>query len=135
MEKWSVSRLSKEILLRRAGVWLTWVRGATSWGLRQLVEYPLISYPAVLLMISGPLLALRLVARPRVRADAEALHRMRSLACLALAAVGFFLTYLTLTSCVSFPFRRYFVSTVLFIPSALVAILFECWRVLADLES
>lgn len=62
--------------------------------------------------------------------DAEALLRARSLACLVLAAIGFFVTYLLVVSCLSFPFPRYFVSAALLLPSALTALLAESWRLI-----
>ena len=50
------------------------------------------------------------------------------LAGLAAIAVGFFLSYLGLLSLVSFPFERYFVGAVIFLPSTLCAMLFVLWR-------
>lgn len=54
--------------------------------------------------------------------------RTRTLLLLWVLALSFFATDTFLISLVSFPFWRYFLSTMIFLPCALTATLFEIWR-------
>lgn len=51
----------------------------------------------------------------------------RALACFALGAISFYAAYTIGISLVSLPFERYFLSTIVFLPGLLVALLVELW--------
>lgn len=125
-----LSRLAIEIIRLRSVLYLNWIRHATVYGLRQLVDDLWILVPSLLLALSLPIAWFRRPSQ-KVPADSRkpfAGSRAASLTMLTILAVGYFVAYLLLVSCTYFPFDRYFVSMTLFIPSALTAVLFEMWR-------
>ena len=126
-----LSRLATEIIRLRPALYLNWIRHAMVYGLKQLADYRWILVPALLLLLSLPIVWIRRPVRQKVPADSAGPHadsHGSTLAMLILLAVGYFSAYLLLVSATFFPFDRYFVSMTLFIPSALVAVLFETWR-------
>jgi len=126
-----LTRLATQIIRLRPSLYLNWIRHAMVYGLKQLADYRWILVPALLLAVSLPIAWIRRPVRQKVPADSSASFagsRAASLAMLILLAVGYFGAYLLLVSATFFPFDRYFVSMTLFIPSALVAALFEIWR-------
>ena len=126
-----LTRLATQIIRLRPALYLNWIRHASVYGLNQLANYLWIVAPFLLLVLSLPIAWLRRSTRPEVPADSQngfVGSRAASLSMLTLLALTYFSSYLLLVSCTFFPFDRYFVSLTLFIPSALVACLFEIWR-------
>ncbi len=82
--------------------------------------------PYFLLIVSLPI-AFLVARRSGNEPDADDRQRHRALACFALAALSFYAAYILGISLVSFPFERYFVSTVVFIPPLLAVVLTEAW--------
>jgi hypothetical protein len=119
-----LARLSRSVFLRRPLHYLQWIRDAFFFGVRQLSDYHWIRWPWVLLILS---LAIGWLAGP-IDAKAGDTRRSSFLLVLWFLATSYFLLYTLLISLVSFPFQRYFLSTILFLPSALIATLFEIWR-------
>lgn len=126
-----LGRLAFSIIRNRPALYLKWVREALAFGMNQLFDFLWIVGPLLLLAISLPIAWLQ----PQARHPAESLghvefagSRAAHLTMLAVLAIGYFASYLLLVSMTLFPFDRYFVSTTLFIPTALSAALFELWR-------
>ncbi len=122
----ALTDLARQILRRRAGLYLSWVKASVRYGMRQLGAWPWIVWPSLLLFVSIPLAVLEVAVSPR-RRDPEAELRARSLICFTFGAVTFFCAYIGLIALISFPFQRYFVSAVILLPSMLVALLYETW--------
>jgi hypothetical protein len=119
-----LTRLSRSVFRRRPLHYLQWIRDAFVYGVKQLSDYHWIRWPWVLLILS---LAIGWLSGP-IGVDPGDRHRSSFLLMLAFVAVSYFLLYPRLISLVSFPFQRYLLSTILFLPSILTAILFEIWR-------
>jgi hypothetical protein len=119
-----LARISRSVFRRRPLHYLQWIRDAFLFGVEQLSVYHWIRWPWVLLILS---LAIGWLTGPDGTNPGER-QRSSFLLLLGLVAVSYFLLYTFLISLVSFPFQRYFLSTILFLPSALTAILFEIWR-------
>ncbi|MEZ5332904.1 MAG: hypothetical protein R2991_12835 [Thermoanaerobaculia bacterium] len=118
---------AREVLSRRPLLYLQWIRDAARYGLAQLPGEPWVRWPALLL---APSLAVAWIGdrRRRRRGAPPAGCDREALAGLWVIGLGTFLLYLALTCLVSYPFRRYFLSMDLFLPSALAATLFDVWR-------
>lgn len=126
-----LARLAGAIIQRRPALYVNWIRQASLYGLRQLGDFLWIVVPTLLLVVSLPIAWFRRPNRKEVPADSSATFagsRAASLSMLTLLAASYFGAYLLLVSATYFPFDRYLVSLTLFIPSALVATLFEIWR-------
>ena len=121
--------LAKEIVLRRPGLYRRWVSASLNYGLSRLGMWPFVTVPFALLL---PSLVLALVVGGIRQRDPEGPvdTRARAILCLAITALTFFAIYLVLVSCIAFPFGRYMASIVLFVPSMLLALLFETWRLI-----
>ncbi len=117
-----LGELSSSIIRLRPWLYFKWVRGALEYGLDQLLDFGWIRWPLLLILCTLPVALLH-----RPIAGPEPSPHLVLLGLLALG-LGYFLVYLLLVSLVSFPFARYFVSTLLFLPSALCAELFALWR-------
>ena len=129
-----LSELARAILHRRPVLYTKWVRDAMLYGLARLPGSVWIRWPTVLLVLSVVPAALIQRARRR-RSDDQAAGAARrgleeSYAAIGLAILGisYAAIYMFLTSLVSFPFERYYLSIVLLLPTALCALLFEVWR-------
>jgi len=124
-----LGRLAKSIVLRRPGSYLRWVRNSLGHGLASLADVALIRWSFILLVASLPWTLLRRHLDTSLSAG-EKSARWQALAGLAVLAVGYFAAYLLLVSLVSFPFPRYFISIVLFLPPLMVALVFESCRII-----
>jgi hypothetical protein len=137
-----VGTMSKAVIGTRLDLYLRWVRAAQLYGLRQLTDYVWIVGPFLAVLISLPIL---LVRRQRGGVDDRRQRAgsgrpvsptaQETLVVLTLLAVGFFSGYLLLVSLVSFPFTRYFLSMILFVPTMLCAQVFVVWRQIAGANS
>ena len=120
-----LNEFGRDVIRLRPLLYGKWVTDAFVYGARKLPGEGWVLWPFVLLIPS--LVIERFVSRPPAEGSAAA-DTGRRLAGLAAIAVGFFLGYLALLSLVSFPFERYFVGAVIFLPSTLCAMLFVLWR-------
>lgn len=120
-----LSELAREISSRRPSLHFRWSSTASWFGLREMLRWPKIVWPAMLFLLSTPFLW---IARRRLGDDPATRARARSIGCFWLAACTYFTAYLLLVSLVSFPFPRYLASIVLFLPSMFVMAVFEIWR-------
>ncbi|MDX1643164.1 MAG: hypothetical protein R3244_02280 [Thermoanaerobaculia bacterium] len=122
-----LSRLAREIVVRRPVLYLNWVRAALLYGTEQLARWLWIVWPALLLLV---LLPIRLLRGKSESARPLAIDRRRDegIVALTLAGVGLFSAYLLTVGLVSYPFPRYFLSMILLLPSVLTALCFETVR-------
>jgi hypothetical protein len=126
-----LNKLSRAILLLRPGSYLRWIRNSTSEGLGMLRNITLVKWPFLLLLIATPLALVRRRSKMTLLAIRTS-PRARALIGLGALALGYFGAYLLLVALVSFPFPRYFISIVVFLPSLLFALLFEAWRLILE---
>lgn len=136
-----VGAMSKAVIRARLGLYLEWVRAAQLYGLRQLSAYLWIVVPFLAVVLSLPVLLVRSrsssaleSARASTGPEPQRPSLQRSLAVITAVGCSYFLGYLLLVSLVSFPFQRYFLSMIVFIPSVLCAQLYGIWRRILDLS-
>ena len=125
-----LTRFSRRVIKRRPGLYLQWVRDAFADGVRQLGSFAWIRWPFILIMLTSAVAWLR--GRPPASEARASIVALRALATIALIGTTFFALHLLLISLVSLPYPRYTLSTILFLPSALCALLFEMWRRIAQ---
>ena len=115
---------SREVIRRRPGAYLEWVRNANLHGWRQLGATPWVVWPAGLLaasLVLGWWGRRRGYLRPRLDPALVAAVGLLTL------GLTFFAAYVFLISLLSFPFSRYYYGTVLLLPSGLCAALAALW--------
>jgi hypothetical protein len=120
-----LGELSEQIILRRPGLYLQWVRDSFGFGLRQLGDRPWVFWPATLIVLALPV-SWVIGARSR-RTDGGGRSDVRPFG-LFLVGVLYFVANLLLLALVTFPFARYFAGAVLLLPSVLCVELFELGR-------
>ncbi|MCZ6507911.1 MAG: hypothetical protein O7A04_07690 [Acidobacteria bacterium] len=117
--------LSRDVIQRRLGKYVRWVRDANLFGWKKLGGSPWVIWPAGLLLVT--VLGLW-TARQAGLWSAVALEAMApQLLGMLLLGVTFFLAYIFLVSLLSYPFTRYYYGTVLLLPSALCVVLAALW--------
>jgi hypothetical protein len=134
-----LSTLSWAVIKKRPLLYLKWIYDSFLFGLDQtLVVNTWNHWLPLLTILSLPIAILRLGRRRSPLGD---LHQARGatwrrLSGLSLLAASFLLAKLALMVLVSYAQERYLVGGLLFIPTALAAVLFEIWRlILAPLSS
>ncbi len=127
-----LSSLSKAIIRARPFVYYKWIFDGFAYALSSLFGHPWIIWSFMLIVISLPILLLAESGAPRApppAAPAGAAERAKHpLLGLFVLGTGYFVCHMLLLLLVAFALDRYFWSTIVFIPSLLVAELFEIWR-------
>ena len=129
-----LSEFARAVIRRRPLLYLKWVQDSLLYGLGQLLDFGWIKWPLILLIFSQPIAWLSGNAsgeqrRPGAEASPEWAYSSRNvLLAFVVLSGGYFLGYLLLVALVSFPFYRYFVGMIVFLPCLLCVELFEVWR-------
>ncbi len=125
-----LSSLSKAIIRARPWVYGKWIFDGFAYALNSLFSHPWIIWSFMLIVASLPILLLGGSAPARAppaaaAGDDRARHPLLGLFVLG---TGYFVCHILLLVLVAFALDRYFWATIVFIPSLLVAELFEIWR-------
>ncbi len=127
-----LSSLSRAIIWARPWVYYKWIFDGFAYALNSLFSHPWIIWSFMLVVASLPILLLGESASPRAPPPAAAAgpgdRARHPLLGLFVLGVGYFVCHMLLLLLVAFALDRYFWSTIVFIPSLLVAELFEIWR-------
>ncbi len=116
------------LIERHPNLYVKWVRDGFLHGLGRLGTCHLLRWLAILTAVSLPVLYVRRRLRPPADTPSRTSPRALCVYGLLVLGAGFFLAKLALVVLVSWPVDRYLFATLLFLPSALGAVLFETWR-------
>ena len=116
-----------QVFRLRPRLYAHWIFAALALSLSQLTDWPWLWIPPLLCLLSLPIALRRRPPPPDGEAAALRSLRRRALLCLMIGALAYYALYTLSVSLVSFPFERYFLSTIVLIPSAFVALLAGIW--------